>query len=827
MQRDTMSHTVIHFNDNNSEDNSEDNLNKRLMEMVSINNKALRDTNKFGEEEVIYELPKNLLGLNIQEPVNIIDTIGANDRNDSNSNFDWIINNIHFLTHLVHVTTHDHKLDTQTEREFVKKMLSKVSELKEQGQNMKLVFLLNKMDNPDNEEEKENFKVFENNIKELINEVDKDLKYYCIPFSAKYVQLYNQLRNNKDISSFEKDNALALCEHILGKPGKTEYLKYLNQKNKKLQNKQGQGLIKKLLENLDDTWEDDYGLNKLKQLLEDKNPSIEILESQFKRHSYEEKWDYDDFKKAIKLYKRYNEFLNDRENILEEIIISKLNDLDNPEWNNEDDISNYESILKELRGFNIDPDYKESFILSKERNTITGDIDNYRKFCNLSKEKVNKVTIKNEISKEMKNKRLNYYEYDSDERSFNNYFGKSQIDRYNYDNICRLLRELFYNKPYYYDIVNYEKSLSRICGYMIYCIVYNKKIYSSFYENFDLFFKNLFEEYEDVDFFTNKILLILSNNNSDTEYIKFITERILKLKKKFLDDTDTIDSNQITIEEWLDENPEYKKYMRIYGKWKHPIQHDVYNNWYEEYKYIDFNDDKILEFEKYYIKTCKKSGLGLKLDYNIISEEEEFDKFNEKYDEKYNEDTISTLESCFDDSDDDSDDEKEEYNISENIEKLIEDIHYTSHSSVRMKEYNISKNKIINCLKKGKITETRSDCKRAVLNNLHVIFDIRLDDKLAIITTYYRNRNQEYIIIDEYEEKINEINVPCCTNSRKLNIWDNNEITRSDTIDHIFNDKLNPPLNVYSDDNSDNIDDASSCFSFTDDEHDAYILNNK
>ena len=55
----------------------------------------------------------------------------------------------------------------------------------------------------------------------------------------------------------------------------------------------------------------------------------------------------------------------------------------------------------------------------------------------------------------------------------------------------------------------------------------------------------------------------------------------------------------------------------------------------------------------------------------------------------------------------------------------------------------------------------------------------------------------------------------------------NNEITRSDTIDHIFNDKLNPPLNVYSDDNSDNIDDASSCFSFTDDEHDAYILNNK
>ena len=89
-----MNDTITHYPINiyNSEDNSEDNLNKRLMEMVSINNKALRDTNKFGEEEVIYELPKNLLGLNIQEPVNIIDTIGANDRNDSNSNFDWIIN---------------------------------------------------------------------------------------------------------------------------------------------------------------------------------------------------------------------------------------------------------------------------------------------------------------------------------------------------------------------------------------------------------------------------------------------------------------------------------------------------------------------------------------------------------------------------------------------------------------------------------------------------------------------------------------------------------------------------------------------------------------
>ncbi len=146
--------------------------------------------------------------------MNIIDIPGLNDGNCNTTIYKWLDNNFKYIDIVLFLINGENALNTESERNLLKYIIKQTS----QYDHIKLINIINKFDEPDDEELIELKEQAEKVIVEQLK--DTSLEKIIVPISAVRAYLYRYIEHNKSLDGLIAKHKSLLAQLELGNKAK-------------------------------------------------------------------------------------------------------------------------------------------------------------------------------------------------------------------------------------------------------------------------------------------------------------------------------------------------------------------------------------------------------------------------------------------------------------------------------------------------------------------------------------------------------------------------------------------------------------------------------
>lgn len=144
--------------------------------------------------------------------LNIIDIPGLNDGNGNDAIKKWLEENFKYFDIIFFIINGEYALNTESERNLLKFIISNMSKNKY----IKLINIINKFDDPDDEELIE----LKDQAFKYLNETIKDINHETVAISAERAYLYRYIEYNKTLNGLSQKHKSSLASLELGTKSK-------------------------------------------------------------------------------------------------------------------------------------------------------------------------------------------------------------------------------------------------------------------------------------------------------------------------------------------------------------------------------------------------------------------------------------------------------------------------------------------------------------------------------------------------------------------------------------------------------------------------------